>query len=186
MDEVKHIPGSAVGAVYDLLAMLQDQCGVVSRILNDVLSLQKMEEGRFTLEMVPFSPEHLLRNTVESFAAGFQSRHQSVSIRIQSLDSSLPAACNDIVQLGQALLDKPNNGDFSDQPLAFESCAAAFVDSKAMLIGGICAFTWRTIPGVSPLTSVFNTDYYRLRQVLSNFLSNGELISMYEMCSITM
>ena len=73
----------------ELVAMLKEQCSAVSRILNDVLSLQKMEEGQFTLEMVPFSPERMVQSTVASFKAAFESRRQRVTVTIHSLDSFL-------------------------------------------------------------------------------------------------
>jgi len=138
MDEIKALGSSASGGLQDLLVMLQDQCGVVSRILNDVLSLQKMEEGRFTLEMVPFSPEHLLRNTVESFAAGFHSRHQSVTVHTQSLESTI---CN-LLSAAQAL--QPDSGGRDPMPSAARpgpkvngSASPRSAEPSAMLIGGI-------------------------------------------------
>jgi len=70
-------------AVADLVHTLHEQCAVVSRILSDVLSLQKMEDGRFTLEMVPFSPEQLVCSTVESFQQSFETRRQTVAVKLQ-------------------------------------------------------------------------------------------------------
>ena len=132
--------------IQDLMQTLQDQCGIVSRILNDVLSLQKMEDGRFTLEMMPFSPAQLIRQTVDSFKASFQSRHQIVTVRIQSLDAYLgcvefdsedlygptgalkvPAACS----YGHA-----SGGTTGISPAANLRLEDRALSSQAMLIGG--------------------------------------------------
>jgi len=70
----------------DLMQLLRDQCSVVGRILTDVLSLQKMEEGKFTLTMAPFNPELLVRNTVSSFKSSYDKKHLDVSLQLQSLN----------------------------------------------------------------------------------------------------
>jgi len=72
--------------VSELMRLLQDQCAVVSRILNDVLSLQKMEDGRFTLDMMAFAPEQFVYDTVHAFRADFEARHHRVLVRVQPLD----------------------------------------------------------------------------------------------------
>ena len=85
MDEVDGAAQST--GLRELVTLLQDQCGIVSRILNDVLSLQKMEDGKFTLEMMPFSPEQLVQNTVDSFNAALHSKAHKVTVRVQSLEA---------------------------------------------------------------------------------------------------
>jgi len=73
----------------DLMQLLKDQCSIVGRILGDVLSLQKMEEGKFNLELAPFSPELLLRNTVDSFRPSFEHKKLKTKVWLQSLDELL-------------------------------------------------------------------------------------------------
>ena len=59
---------------------------MVGHILSDVLSLQKIEEGKFDLEMAPFSPELLVQNTVDSFRPSLQRKQLKVNVHLQSLD----------------------------------------------------------------------------------------------------
>jgi len=72
--------------ISDLMQLLREQCSVVGHILSDVLSLQKIEEGKFDLEMAPFSPELLVQNTVESFRPSLQRKHLQINVIMQSLD----------------------------------------------------------------------------------------------------
>jgi signal transduction histidine kinase len=51
--EQAHAPPGAL----DTLAIISEQSQVVSRILNDVLSMQKIEDGALTLEYDVFSLE---------------------------------------------------------------------------------------------------------------------------------
>jgi len=75
--------------IADLIQLLRDQCSVVGHILSDVLSLQKIEEGKFDLEMAPFSPELLVQNTVDSFRPSLQRKQLKVNVHLQSLDDFL-------------------------------------------------------------------------------------------------
>ena len=75
-----------------LIHTLQEQCAAVSTILNDVLSLQKMEDGQFNLEFVPFSPELFVRKTVESFRPAFEAKRLQVHISIQDNDNHVNKA----------------------------------------------------------------------------------------------
>jgi len=136
----------ASSPVPGLIHLLQEQCSIVSRILNDVLSLQKMEEGRFVLELVPFSPEQLVQNAVESFKASFQSRRQTVSVKAQSLDAfvglyaeacvNARAATSVDVQQGPGVYDELAVNDVV-RAISPPMGAEAECKSKAMLIGGM-------------------------------------------------
>jgi len=72
--------------ISDLVYLLRDQCSVVGHILSDVLSLQKIEEGKFDLEMAPFSPELQVQNTVDSFRPSLQRKQLQVNLQLQPLD----------------------------------------------------------------------------------------------------
>jgi len=65
-----------------LFQLLKDQCQAVGHILSDVLSLQKIEEGQFTLDMAPFSPAQLVLNSVRSAEPMFKSKHQKITVHI--------------------------------------------------------------------------------------------------------
>ncbi len=51
----------------ETLTMMKDATKFMSETLNDVLSLQKIEQGKMELEIKPFSPKRLLSTVVSSF-----------------------------------------------------------------------------------------------------------------------
>jgi K+-sensing histidine kinase KdpD len=53
----------------DMLSILSEQTEVVTHILNDVLSLQKIEDGALTLDYSVFDMERMIRSTLYSFKA---------------------------------------------------------------------------------------------------------------------
>lgn len=54
----------------DVLSIVYEQSQVVGRILNDVLSLHKIEDGALQLQFAPFSLESMLLATMQSFMPG--------------------------------------------------------------------------------------------------------------------
>ena len=109
--------------IADLMQLLKDQCQIVGRILGDVLSLQKMEEGKFVLEMAPFSPEVLIRNTVDSFRSTFDRKHQRVELqqpRWDLLEDVSGAGIAGVASNRPIVL----NTQFSDTPNSSETASA--------------------------------------------------------------
>ena len=45
---------------HDYAATIRDSAGALLRIINDILDFSKIEAGRVELELIPFSPKHLL------------------------------------------------------------------------------------------------------------------------------
>jgi len=60
-------PLRPVDEMQDVVNILNEQSKVVARILNDVLSLQKIEDGALQLEMAPFSLIEMVCGTLRSF-----------------------------------------------------------------------------------------------------------------------
>ena len=91
-DTVHSGPGPANHAqLEDLVELLQDQCAVVSRILNDVLSLQKIEDGGLVLELTQFSPDSFLTKTVESFRTAADAKSQRITVSLHADDANQEA-----------------------------------------------------------------------------------------------
>jgi hypothetical protein len=61
----------------------------VTHILNDVLSLQKMEEGSLVLELRPFDMERTVRTTFYSFKAPCLERELRIKLELQMLQQSV-------------------------------------------------------------------------------------------------
>ena len=72
----------------ELLDLCINQTEATTRILNDVLSLQKIEEGKLELKYSPFSLNGLLGNIIQSFQLGNSCRDKH--IRIKSQFASVP------------------------------------------------------------------------------------------------
>jgi signal transduction histidine kinase len=66
------------------LFLLVSAGGAVTHILNDVLSLQKIEDGALTLEFTTFDLERMLRTTLYSFKAPCTER--SLRLKAQLAD----------------------------------------------------------------------------------------------------
>jgi signal transduction histidine kinase len=113
----------------ELLQASLEQTKFVSRILNDVLSLRKIEDGAFVLEMHPFSLSSLIQSTVNSFKAALEKKNLQLHYEVDSLE--------------RFAFDLPRQ------------------QSAVNLLSS-----------VPPKVNVVG-DKYRLRQVLSNFLSNA-------------
>jgi len=228
MDEFRH--RSPVHAQFDsatfndLIHMLHDQCGVVSRILNDVLSLQKIDEGRLTLEMIPFLPERLVQTTIDLFQSSYAGRSQSVTVQIQSLDEFVSTnhsgvrskresedgpACDTMIatetaeDLGGGLQDdartidvahqwsnySPANANSQSTPDGNQATSSEPLhrdQRRVMLIGGtalLCSGFKVACSFAVILCLISWADYYRLRQILTTFLSNGITLPSFS-CSV--
>ena len=51
----------------ETIQMMQEAANFMTETLNDVLSLQKIEQGMFDLEMKPFSPKQLVYTVLKNF-----------------------------------------------------------------------------------------------------------------------
>jgi CheY-like chemotaxis protein len=65
-----------------VLDLLDESANKMSTILNDVLSFQKMEEGKFSVEMSPFQMSHLLEKICTSMRTSFLQRNITFKLNI--------------------------------------------------------------------------------------------------------
>jgi signal transduction histidine kinase len=70
---------------YELLDVISQQSQVVARILNDVLSLTKIEDGALELQYSPFSIHAMILSTIHSFHTAIQEKQIKCSTDLQSL-----------------------------------------------------------------------------------------------------
>jgi signal transduction histidine kinase len=67
----------------------------VTHILNDVLSLQKIEDGALTLDCAPFDVDRMVRSTLYSFKAPCRERKLRLKVNLDDLNAMAAAAARD-------------------------------------------------------------------------------------------
>jgi len=91
----------------EVLDILAEQSQVVSRILNDVLSMSKIEDGALELCMEHFRIEQLLRNALNTFKSACLDKRIRLRIRFDKLNNAIGAVLPRLL-LGQRR--DPQNG----------------------------------------------------------------------------
>ena len=69
----------------EVLDIVHEQSQVVGRILNDVLSLHKIEDGALTLQYSPFSLESMILSTMQSFQPGIHDKQIHYTAQLQTV-----------------------------------------------------------------------------------------------------
>ena len=72
--------------VRELVEVLSEQSQVMVRILNDVLSLQKIEEGAAEWKIEPFSLDELVSGLRRSFALAMDNKHINFAVKVNDYD----------------------------------------------------------------------------------------------------
>ena len=67
VDEQRMQASASLESCIDTLSILREQSDVVSHILNDVLSMQKIEDGALMLEYDTFNIESMIRGALFAF-----------------------------------------------------------------------------------------------------------------------
>jgi signal transduction histidine kinase len=133
-------------SVHYLLSILSEQSSLVVRTLNDVLSLQRIEDGAIKLIFKPFILESFLLTSIKSFQPEFSAKAMSIKLIIDTkgwnrLDGgNLPADLP-----GTVSIDLSNSNSFSRESLS------------SKIFGLTCCIS----------------DQHRLKQIFSNLLSNA-------------
>lgn len=83
--------------VRDLMTLITEQAECVSRILDDVLSLDKLDSGQFQLEVIPFT----LRSLMDSAKFMFERLFEDAGVMLK-------LACAPSIPLTQTLLGDPH------------------------------------------------------------------------------
>jgi len=86
LQQESHLLTSVLPEANEILRILAEQSSVVCRILNDVLSIQRIEEGGLMLEKEAFDFEEMVLTTMRSFSAPLQEKD------IQLKFNSIPLA----------------------------------------------------------------------------------------------
>lgn len=120
-------PMAGIRGIVDLMAMsdlndeqskyldqLENSTDALLTMLNDILDYSKIEAGRLTLENIPFSIAHTLRETCSLFEHTASSRGNSLSLEIRS---SVPAwARGDPGRIRQIVMNLVSNAiKFTEQ-----------------------------------------------------------------------
>ena len=130
----------------DTVNIMADQVKSITRILNDVLSLQRIEDGEMKLEFLPFCLESMVISTIDAFVAELQ--HKTLQ-------------CT--VQLNEYNIDAYNS--------ASSAAYIAYIDAadRAAVTNGDGSHAVKVDERCHHVTG----DKYRLRQCISNLLSNA-------------
>ena len=138
------------------------------RILNDVLSLQKIEEGAFQLEMAPFDLEQMVLHTVQSFQSALSDKNITLTGQIQSLSGYL----NDFTDF------QPLSSNLKLSPLTVSEPVShkppiTFPHTPSAQLRRLPEPQIPDCGKLTPSKPLIVADKYRLRQVIANFMSNG-------------
>ena len=91
----------------DFARMIHTSASNLLGVLNDILDFSKVEAGRFELNILPFSPANLVRESAELFSPQAASKELSLNLR---LDGALPPhLLGDPVRLRQILINLLSN-----------------------------------------------------------------------------
>ena len=152
--------GGLESSALSLLQIVQDQVATVTRILNDVLSFQRIEDGELKLELCPFQVQLMVDNTLHSFQAEF--RQKGLQLHTHWIDCRQRRA-------GGGQTQQQSSAD-----------AAASLHEVRLDVAGDREGRAERSEGVAELSGAASDsswwvcgDQYRLRQVLSNFVSNA-------------
>jgi signal transduction histidine kinase len=105
--------------IMELITMMKDASRMMEETLNDVLSFQKMEEGKLHLELKPFQPHELINSVVTRFRS--QADLKEIVLQV-NIDSDLPSTIvGDIFRLDHVLGNLVSNAiKFSDKQSTIE------------------------------------------------------------------
>ncbi len=150
----------------EVLSILQQQATVIVNILNDVLSLSAIEDGKLRLNKRAMCFDCLLLTTLRSFHAEYLQKKISMMIHIQH------TSLNTTTTLNHAQPSISINND------------STTTVNKTYVIDSLTGKLTDATSSASPLPSSSSSpppshehcymyaDEYRLRQVIANFLSN--------------
>jgi signal transduction histidine kinase len=87
--------------------LLQNSAASMTKLLNDFLSLEKVEEGKFELEVVDFAPREMVRDAARMFANPLAARQLTLTTDISA---AVPATMRgDVHKLRQVLCNFLSN-----------------------------------------------------------------------------
>ena len=164
--ELREQPQPMVGAL-DTLGIISEQSQVVSRILNDVLSMQKIEDGALTLEYDVFSMEKMIRGSLYAFRSPCMDKRIKVKVSLTNIDE-LVARALPAFKIGQVI----NQGAAGGGEHGRIGSGGGNVSDNDEDETGASRKHFRARHQYMHRAYV-RGDPYRLRQVFSNLLTNA-------------
>jgi len=119
----------------------------ISRILDDVLSLQKIEDGAFELHFGRFPMQAIVEDVARSFKHAASAKGVHLQVLCDTLDPSFVAT-----RMMQGRLDQAGEGTARPLAAPIHGAQSHFSPQEQFWLEG---------------------DLYRLHQVVANFISNG-------------
>lgn len=184
---------SAALPALDTLSIISEQSQVVSRILNDVLSMQKIEDGALTLEYDVFSMEKMIRGSLYAFRSPCMDKRIKVKVDLASIDDLISQALP-AFRIGEVIVPLDELLESDDPMVTFDHDDATsgntdpIKHNRQQSGGSIAAEMLQSVLSKASSTSTphgrsrnsyihrayVRGDPYRLRQVFSNLITNGE------------
>jgi hypothetical protein len=81
-------PLRPVEEMQDVINILHEQSKVVARVLNDTLSIQKIEDGAMALDMAPFNVIEMVCGTLRSFQPLLQEKNLILMTEMEDIDQA--------------------------------------------------------------------------------------------------
>jgi len=151
---------AALPGALDTLGIISEQSQVVSRILNDVLSLQKIEDGALILEYDVFSMEKMIKGSLYAFRSPCMDKKLRVKVSLTNIDE-LVARALPAFKIGHIITPMPAGGNAAEHGrLGQQNDADEYQTSRRSRH----AYMHR---------AYVKGDPYRLRQVFSNLITNS-------------
>jgi len=104
---------AALPGALDTLGIISEQSQVVSRILNDVLSLQKIEDGALILEYDVFSMEKMIKGSLYAFRSPCMDKKLRVKVSLTNIDE-LVARALPAFKIGHIITPMPAGGNAAE------------------------------------------------------------------------
>lgn len=170
-----------ISEVRDTVYLMHEQINIITRILNDVLSLQRIEDGELRLEILPFCIETMLIQTLQAFLPEFA--HKQLSVRLQFGEHFVISAFDSnsrkqwIQAVHQARVRSKTNQTQSltpsaTPPTALHTIQQSYTNNDTNDTNTKDSTTPHVLTS-KDLRHHCLGDQYRLRQVISNLVSNA-------------
>ncbi len=122
-----------IGKIRGCLTHIEDSCGHLLGIVNDVLDLAKIEAGKLTLDEMDFSLSEDMRSVAYMMEARAGEKGLSISLRLENIEHDI--ITGDSLRLNQVLLNMLSNAvKFSPQggEIRLEAREESFADGYSV------------------------------------------------------
>lgn len=142
-----HVPADdakaqkAIATVRGNLEVVLVEGARLTKLINDVLDISKMEAGRMEWEMAPVDPAEVVRRSVDATAALFADR--PVEVRVE-LPEGLPSVVGDAHRLQQVLINLISNA------AKMTERGSVTIAARALAGGSVELSVTDTGPGIEP------------------------------------